>query len=217
MEIKYWSDIACPFCYVGSNRMKKAMKELGIFDNTKLTFKAYQLDPNAPQTTTESYLKHFTHGNPAMESQAKAQMEHIESIAHEDGLPMDIQKVIPTNTMDAHRLIKFAASKDDPALTQRVIDRFYQVYFSDGKSIADHDVLISAATEAELDRAEVEEVLNSDQYHQDVVNDEAEAHQSGIQGVPFFVINNKYGISGAQPYELFIKALKQVMKEEQQA
>lgn len=77
---------------------------------------------------------------------------------------MDIQKVIPTNTMDAHRLIKFAASKDDPALTQRVIDRFYQVYFSDGKSIADHDVLISAATEAGLDRAEVGEVLNSDQY-----------------------------------------------------
>lgn len=215
MKIKYWSDIACPFCYIGTNRMKKAMKEIGIYDETELEFKSFELNPATPKVTTEGYINHFTQGNKALEPQAKKQMAYIESMAHADDLPMGINKVVPTNTMDAHRLIKLADSKDDPALTERIIKRFYQVYFSDGTSIADHDVLINAATEAGLARDEVEEVLNSDKYHDDVLRDETTAQQSGIHAVPFFVINNKYAISGAQPYEVFVKALKQVQAEEE--
>lgn len=215
MEIKYWSDIACPFCYIGSNRMKKAMKEVGIYDDTKLEFKSFELDPTAPKETTEGYINHFTCGNKALEPQAKKQMAYIEKMAHGDGLPMNINKVVPTNTVDAHRLIKLADSKGDPALTEKVIKRFYQVYFNDGTSIADHDVLVAAATEAGLAKDEVEDVLNSDKYRQDVLNDEAEAQQSGIHAAPFFVINNKYAINGAQPYEVFAKALKQVQAEEE--
>lgn len=214
MEIKYWSDIACPFCYIGSNRMKRAMKEIGIYDETPLEFKSFELDPNAPQETTESYVNHFTRGNKALEPQAKQQMAYIESMAKGDGLPMDINSVVPTNTGDAHRLIKLAESKGNPELTEKVIKRFYQVYFNDGKSIADHDVLTNAAVEAGLDKDDVEKVLNSNEYYQDVLNDENEAHQSGIQAAPFFVINNKYAISGAQPYEVFLKSLKQVQAEE---
>ncbi len=214
MEIKYWSDIACPFCYIGSSRMKRAMKEVGLADNTKLAFKSFQLDPTAPQKTTDSYLNHFTRGNAALEPQAKQQMAQIEAMAHGDGLPMQIDRVVPTNTMDAHRLIKLADSMDDPALTERVIKRFYQVYFNDGQSIADHDVLTRAAVEAGLDRDAVERVLTTDDYRQAVIDDEREAQQSGIQAAPFFVINNKYGISGAQPYEVFVKALKQIQAEE---
>lgn len=214
MKIKYWSDIACPFCYIGSNRMKRALKEIGIADKTKLEFKSFQLDPTAPMKTTDSYLSHFTHGNKALESQGKAQMNQIEKMAHDDGLAMNIQQVVPTNTMNAHRLIKLAESKNDPDLTKKLIKRFYKVYFNDGTSIADHDVLLNAATEVGLDKNEVEDVLNSNKYRQDVINDIIEAQQSGIQGVPFFVINNKYGISGAQPYEVFVKALKEVLAKE---
>lgn len=217
MEIKYWSDIACPFCYIGSNRMKRALKELGIFDETKLEFKSYQLDPAAPTETNESYLDHFTRGNQAMEPQAKAQMARIESMAHDDGLAMKIRQVVPTNTMDAHRLIKLAEHQNDPALTERVIDRFYRAYFSDGTSIADHGVLTAAAVEAGLDREAVTRVLTTDEYQQDVLDDENAARQSGIQGVPFFVINNKYAINGAQPYGAFVSGLKQVKEEEEQS
>ncbi len=214
MEIKYWSDIACPFCYIGSNRMKRAMQELGIYETTELEFKSFELNPMTPKETTEGYINHFTQGNPAMEPQAKRQMEYIEQMAHDDGLAMDINRVVPTNTMDAHRLIKLAATKNNPQLTERVIKRFYQVYFNDGTSIADHEVLVKAAVEAGLARDEVEAVLNSDQYRQAVMADEQEAQQAGIHAAPFFVINNKYGISGAQPYETFVKALKQVLAEE---
>lgn len=214
MEIKYWSDIACPFCYIGSNRMKRAMQELGIYDTTELEFKSFELNPMTPKETTEGYINHFTQGNPAMEPQAKQQMAYIEQMAHDDGLAMDINRVVPTNTMDAHRLIKLAATKNNPQLTEQVIKRFYQVYFSDGTSIADHEVLVKAAVEAGLAEDEVEAVLNSDQYRQAVMADEQEAQQAGIHAAPFFVINNKYGISGAQPYETFVKALKQVQAEE---
>ncbi|WPC19265.1 DsbA family oxidoreductase [Pediococcus inopinatus] len=214
MEIKYWSDIACPFCYIGSNRMKRAMKEIGIYDSTQLKFKSFELDPNAPKATNDGYIKHFTHGDKTLESQAKEQMNYIESMAKGDNLPMRINSVIPTNTVDAHRLIKLAESKNNSKLVERVISKFYKVYFSEGKSIADHSVLLNASIEAGLEQKDVKSVLNTDKYHQDVINDEMEAQQSGIHAAPFFVINNKYAISGAQPYETFIKALKQVQVEE---
>lgn len=104
-----------------------------------------------------------------------------------EGLEFHLDKVVPTNTMDAHRLIKLAESKNDRDLVERVINRFYKVYLTDGKSIADKDVLTAAAVEAQ---------------------------QLGIQGAPFFVINNKYAISGAQPYEVFVQALEKVKAEE---
>lgn len=210
MEIKYWSDIACPFCYIGSNRMKRAMKEVGIYDDTQLEFKSFELDPDAPKKTTEGYINHFTHGDKSLEPQAKAQMNQIESMAQNDGLPMKINSVVPTNTVDAHRLIKLAESKGNPELTEQVISKFYKVYFSEGQSIADHNVLLKAAIVAGLDEKDVKRVLDSDDYHQDVINDELEAQQLGIHAAPFFVIDNKYAISGAQPYEVFVKALKQI-------
>ncbi|GBG04113.1 DsbA family oxidoreductase [Lactobacillus rodentium] len=215
MEIKYWSDIACPFCYIGSTRMKRAMKEIGIYDNTKLELKSFELNPmEAKHAHQGDYINHFTGGNPAMADQAKQQMAYISQMAAGEGLEFHLDKVVPTNTMDAHRLIKLAESKNNPELTERVINRFYKVYFTDGESIADRKVLLKAAVEAGLDQAEVTELLDSDKYENEVRLDEIEAHQSGVQGAPFFVINNKYAISGAQPYEVFLEALKKVQAEE---
>lgn len=215
MEIKYWSDIACPFCYIGSTRMKKAMKEVGIYDDSKLELKSFQLNPMEPKTAKSGeYINHFTGGRKELEVQAKKQMDYISEMAAGDGLEFHLDKVVPTNTMDAHRLIKLAEDKYDRDLTEKLIARLYKVYFTDGKSIADKNVLTKAATEVGLAEDEVKKVLNSSKYQKEVVADEVEAQQSGVQAAPFFVINNKYGISGAQPYEVFVKALKQVKKEE---
>lgn len=214
MEIKYWSDIACPFCYIGSTRMKKAMKEVGIYDDTKLEFKSFQLDPNAPKETDEKFIVHMSGGDKSREEQAQMQMNYISQMAKQDGLDFNIDNAKFTNTMDAHRLIKFAETKNDRDLVERVITRFYKVFFGDADNIADHDILVNAAAQAGLDRNEVEEVLSSDKYEDAVRKDEIEAYQSGVQGAPFFVLNNKYAISGAQPYEVFVKALKQVQAEE---
>lgn len=214
MEIKYWSDIACPFCYIGSTRMKKALKELQIYDETPLEFKSFQLDPTLPKTTDRSMLDNFAGGHGMSEEQAKQQMSQISQMGESDALKIDLMNAVPTNTMDAHRLIKLADSLNDHALMERIIDAFYKVYFSDGESIADHDVLLKAATGAGLDKDRVEEVLNGKEFENDVVSDEVEAQQLGIKGAPFFVLDNKYGISGAQPYDVMIGALKKVLAEE---
>lgn len=216
MEIEYWSDIACPFCYIGSTRMKRAMKEIGIYQDTKLVLKAFQLNPMEAKTAKPGdYLNHFTGGRAEMADQAKEKMAYISQMAAEEGLDFHLDQVIPTNTMDAHRLIKLAASHGDRELTERVINRFYQVYFTDGESIADADVLTRAAHDAGLADDEVQQVLASQDYQKEVVADEQQAQEMGIQGAPFFVLNHKYGISGAQPYDVFVKALRQVLAEEE--
>lgn len=214
MEIMYWSDIACPFCYIGSNRMKKAMKEVGIYDNTKLEFKSFQLDPNAPKETDEKFIVHMSGGDKSREKQAQMQMDYIGQMAEQEGLAFDIENAKFTNTMDAHRLIKLAEVKGDYDLVERVITRFYKVFFGDADNIADRDVLVNAAVEAGLNKLEVEGVLNSNKYEDVVRRDEIQAYQAGVQAAPFFVINNKYAISGAQPYKVFVNALKQVQAEE---
>ena len=117
--------------------------------------------------------------------------------------------------MDAHRLIKLVEAKYDRDLTEKLIARLYKVYFTDGESIADLDVLTKAAVEVGMKEDEVKKLLNSSKYQREVVTDEYEAEQSGIHAAPFFVINNKYGISGAQPYEVFVNALRKVKEEEE--
>ncbi|GAB5056651.1 DsbA family oxidoreductase [Companilactobacillus alimentarius] len=214
MEIKYWSDIACPFCYIGSTRMKKALKELNLYDETPLEFKSFQLDPTLPTKIDKTMLENFSSGHGMTTEQATAQIEQISKMGATDGLKVDLLNAVPTNTLDAHRLIKLTDSLGNRDLTERVIDAFYQVYFSNGESIADHAVLKKAATAAGLDAKKIDEVLNSKQFEREVRSDEIEAQKLGIQGAPFFVIDNKYGISGAQPYETFVQALQQVQAKE---
>lgn len=214
MEIKYWSDIACPFCYIGSTRMKRALKELGLAATTPLTFKAFQLDPTLPTETTKSMAENFAGGHGMSLTQAKQQMEQIAQMGAGDHLKVDLINAVPTNTMDAHRLIKLAAALGDMQVTERVIDAFYQVYFSQGKSIADHAVLKNAAVDAGLPADKVAAVLADNEFEQAVRDDEAEAQRLGIHGAPFFVINNHYGISGAQPYDVMLDALKQIEAKE---
>ena len=187
---------------VVTQESKKAMKEVGIYDDTKLELKAFQLNPMEAKTAKSGeYINHFTGGKKGLENRARQQMAYITEMAKGEGLEFHLDKVVPTNTMDAHRLIKLVEAKYDRDLTEKLIARLYKVYFTDGESIADLDVLTK--------------LLNSSKYQREVVTDEYEAEQSGIHAAPFFVINNKYGISGAQPYEVFVNALRKVKEEEE--
>lgn len=214
MKIKYWSDIACPFCYIGSNRMKRAMKEVGIYAETPLEFKAFQLDPYAPEETDEGYLNHFTHGDSEKEAEGRRTMAYIEGLAHKDGLEMKINDVVPVNTMTAHRLIKLAHEKYERNIEETLINNLYKAYFNEGVSVADKDILTKVATESGIVKKDVDRVLDSDTYQNEVVADLVEAQQAGITGAPFFVINNKYAISGAQPYSTFVNALNKIKEME---
>lgn len=213
MEIKYWSDFACPFCYIGSTRLKRALKDLDMKD-VELEFKSFQLDPDAPSETSDSYLDHFTHGIKELEPRAKAQMANITNMAKEENLDFNLLDVVPTNTMDAHRLLKLAQSKNNAQLTEKLIQSFYKIYFAEGKSIADHAVLKKAAIAAGLDEKEIDAVLSSDEFKDAVLADRTELQEFGVRGVPFFLINDKYAISGAQPYDVFVDSLKKVVAQE---
>lgn len=210
----YWSDIACPFCYIGSTRVKRALKALGYDKDTKLEFKSFQLDPTLPKKTDKTMEENFAEGHGMTKQQADLQMRAIKRMGEQDGLNVDIAGAIPTNSFDAHRLIKLAASKGDHDLFEKLIDRLYKLYFTDHESIADHAALTKAAVEVGLNKDEVQDVLNSNKYADEVKKDIIEAVQSGVQGVPFFVINHKYAISGAQPYKVFVNALKKIHDEE---
>ncbi|MBP2058391.1 putative DsbA family dithiol-disulfide isomerase [Lactobacillus colini] len=213
MEITYWSDFACPFCYIGSTRLKRALKDLGM-EGTKLEFKSFQLDPEAPEETKDKYLNHFTHGIKELEPRAKKQMTNIANMAKEEGLEFNIFDVVPVNTMSAHRLFKLAENKYSADVADNLIHRFYHIYFVEGKSIADNQVLKAAALASGLSETDIDEVLTSDKFEDEVLEDRKELEAFGVNGVPFFVINNKYAISGAQPYDVFINALKKISAEE---
>lgn len=213
MNITYWSDFACPFCYIGSNRLKHALKDMRI-NNVSFEFKSFQLDPEAPRESTESYVEHATHGIKELQSRAKAQMTNIANMAKEDDLEMNIFDVVPTNTMDAHRLLKLAQSRGNNEVIEDLVQRFYRIYFVEGKSIADHQILKEAALSAGLKEKDIDEVLSSDKFKDQVLQDRTELEKLGVNGVPYFIIDDKYAISGAQPYDVFVNAIKQIMAAE---
>lgn len=213
MEISYWSDIACPFCYIGASRMKRAMAAVGL-NPEDLTMKAYQLNPNAPLETSETMLTEFATSHGMTTEQVKAQFAHMESMGNEEGLRIDMAGIIPTNTFSAHRLIKWSQKYLDKKDHQNFITALYYLYFEEHANIADHSVLLAVISEFDLPQEEAAQVLAGDAFADEVKRDILEAHQSGVQGAPFFVLNNKYGISGTQPYEYMLATLKKIQAEE---
>lgn len=202
MQIKYWSDIACPFCYIGITHVKAALKEVGAAE-TPVTLMSYQLNPQAP---TQAWM--------VPKGMAQDHAAQIEQMASQAGLAMNLAEVVPVNSLDAHRLIKFAQATATSEQVEQLIDQLYRLYFTDNAVISNPDILTQAATEVGLDQAAAEQVLKSDQYKDAVLNDEQAAANSGVQGVPFFVINDEYGISGAQPVEVLADAFKQILQAE---
>ncbi|MBS4770112.1 DsbA family oxidoreductase [Carnobacteriaceae bacterium zg-ZUI240] len=214
MEISYWSDIACPFCYIGATRMKRAMEAVGL-NPDDLKMKAYQLNPYAPVTTDETMLTQFATSHNMTEEQATNQFQHIEKMGTEEGLQLDLSGSIPVNTLSAHRLIKWAESRLDKKAHHRLITKLYQLYFEEHASIADTTILVEVAKEVGLPTEDVARLLEGMEFTTAVKQDIIDAQHSGVQGAPFFVLNNKYGISGAQPYEYMLAALKQIQEEEE--
>lgn len=197
MEIIYWSDYACPYCYIGEARIKKAIEQIPGGKNIKLRMKAFQLDPNAPvhvnTNTRERYAKKYGMSLEAAESQ----IEGISKMGRDMGLDFKYATTLFTNTMDAHRLTKLAQHTCDSETAEKLINALYRAYFTDNAELADKLILAKIAAECGLDKDAADEVLNSDKYEDEVRADEYEAAQRGIHGVPFFIIGDA-GVSGAQ-------------------
>jgi predicted DsbA family dithiol-disulfide isomerase len=210
LRIDIWSDIACPWCFVGKRRLEAALERLPEHEReqVKVVWRAFELDPQAPRERdrSESYAERLAkkYGSPL--TQAQARLASMTQTAKADGLDFDFEHIRPGNTFDAHRLLHLAHER---GLQDALKERFLLGYLSEGQAIGDRDVLQRLATEVGLSAAEVRAVLESDRYAEEVRADEQQARELGISGVPFFVFDERLAVSGAQPAELLLKALEQ--------
>ena len=211
MKIEVWSDYVCPFCYIGKRELENALEKTGFKDQVEVEFKSYQLSPDSPATSEQSIYEELSEKYGISLEQAKAQTEGVKARAQGVGLAYDFDRMKPANTFKAHRLAKYAESVGKGA---EMSERLMSAYFIETQEIGLTDILIDLAVEVGLDRQAVENVLNDDTFATDVLTDVQKASQIGVRGVPFFVINDKYAISGAQPGEVFENAVRQVAEED---
>lgn len=212
MKITYWSDYACPYCYIGEARLKKAIADIPELKDVKIEMKAFQLDPSAGEHAAGDTQTRFAHKYGISMQEAGETIEHISQMGIAEGLDFKYATTLFTNTMDAHRLTKLAQSKNDPQLVEQVIEALFKAYFTDNKELADKELLQKIGEDAGLDAEEVKEVLSSDKYKDEVLLDEREAARYGIHAVPFFVVG-QYGISGAQSVDGMKATIMKVMEE----
>lgn len=214
MIIKYWSDYACPFCYIAAARIKRALKEMGIYDECRIDFKAFRLNPNAKKVPRHTIVESFAKNYGMSLEQAHAQVERISAMGRSEGLDFRYATALNSNTFDALRLTKLAQSKGR-AFGDAFIDRFYKAYFTDNLVLADPEVMKRLSLEVGMTEEEVDSVLNSDLFAEEVIREEREAHMMGITAVPFFVINDEYGIPGAVDIDDMKRILKMAYDEEE--
>jgi predicted DsbA family dithiol-disulfide isomerase len=206
LRIDVWSDIVCPWCAIGSRRLERALETFPHRDQVEVVWHAFELDPSAPRVAEGNHVEHLASKYGRPRAQAEAMIQRVIDLAAQDGLTLRLFQAQAGNTFDAHRLLQLAAARGmEPA----VRERFFRGYMTEGEPIGDHEVLARLATEAGLDPDQVRAVLGSDEYAEDVRDDETAASAIGIGGVPFFILGARIGVSGAQPVEVFSRALEQ--------
>jgi predicted DsbA family dithiol-disulfide isomerase len=210
LTVDIWSDVVCPWCYIGKRRFEAALAQFEHRDDVTVLWHSFELDPDAaPVAEGRSAERLAAKYGMTVEEAARRQAE-ITTLAAQDGLTYDLAESRGGNTFDAHRLIHLAA---EHGLGNAAMERLMQAYFSEREAIGDPDTLQRLAVEAGLPAEEVREVLEGERYADAVRADERAATQIGVRGVPFFVLGRKYGVSGAQPAEVLLQALQQAWDE----
>lgn len=211
MKVEIWSDVACPFCYIGKKSFENALSEFADKEQVEVVYRSFELDPRAPKKVEQDIYDMLATKYGMTREKAKDMNKNVIKMAEAVGLAFEFDTLQLTNTFDSHRLAHHANKYDKmPAMTEML----YKAYFTDSKFLGDPEVLSGLAEEIGLDKQETLDMLASSAYSEEVRADEQEAQQLGVTGVPFFVINRKYGISGAQSSEYFHNALKQAWDEE---
>ncbi|MDZ7632564.1 MAG: DsbA family oxidoreductase [Gemmatimonadaceae bacterium] len=204
MKIEIWSDIACPWCYIGKRRFESALDQFPQRDQLTVIWRSFELDPHAPARATLPTVELLASKYRIPIAQAQGMMDSMTTTGAADGVTFRFDRSISGNTFDAHRLIHFAATHD---MRAAMVERLFRAYFTEGEALGDHDTLVRLATDVGLDAAAARAMLAGTDFATDVRADEQRAQQFGITGVPFFAIDETYGISGAQPASVIAQAL----------
>jgi predicted DsbA family dithiol-disulfide isomerase len=210
VKIEIWSDVVCPWCYIGKRRLEHALGEFEHADEVEIAWRSFQLNPDTPAGTavpTSEYLVQ------RFGPQASQMTGRVAALGRDEGLNLDFDAALTVNTLDAHRLLHLAA---DLGVGDAAKERLLRAHFTEGADLSDPETLVRLAAEAGVDSDRARAVLAGTEYADAVRADIELAQAFGATGVPFFVIDRKYGISGAQPAETFLQALRTAYAEETQ-
>jgi len=209
MKIEIWSDIMCPFCYIGKRQLETALQQFPDND-FEIEWKSFQLDPTITPEPEKDVYTYLAERKGMTVEQSKEMHKGVAERAKSVGLEYNFDKAVISNSLEAHRIIQLGKTKK---LGDEIEEIFFKAYFTDGRDLNDGPTLIELAEKAGLDKNDVLKVLKSDNlYLKEVEHDIEEAQQIGVQGVPFFVFDRKYAVSGAQPVEAFVQTIKEGLK-----
>ena len=211
MKVEIWSDIVCPFCYIGKRKFENALKDFDQKDQVEIVWRSFQLDAELKQVPGQSVHEYLAQRKGVSAEKGKEMNDYMAAAAKEVGLSYNFDNAIINNTLDAHRLSHLAATH---GLQNEVEEALFAAYYTLGKDIGDIDTLTEIGVSAGLNVAEIKSMFATDAFVDAVRNDQYTAQQVGVQGVPFFVFNEKYAVSGAQPTDVFKQVLEKVWEEE---
>ena len=214
MKVEIWSDIVCPFCYIGKRRFEHALEKFPHADHVEVVWRSFELTPDYQPVTGRNVYESLAEKKGIPLVQAKQMSDHMANMAREVGLEYDFDHAVPTNTFLGHQLIHLAAKHGKQGAAK---ERLMAAYYLQGQNLNDINTLATLATEIGLDAGEVRAALTAGTYAEAVRHDEYQAQQINVRGVPFFVFEDKYAVSGAQPTELFAEVLEKVWDESQPA
>ena len=212
LSIDIWSDVACPWCYIGKRRLEAALPQAAGLGEVKVTWHAFELDPSAPRDDNPdiSYAQRLAKKYGQTLEQADRMIQRVVDVARAEGLDFRFDRIRPSNTFDAHRLLAHAslAGRQDA-----VAERLFHAYFTEGRCLANRSELEAIGVEAGLDADAVSGLLASDLLSDEVRREERQASELDVHAVPFFVFDQRLAVSGAQPAAVFVQALERVVRE----
>ncbi|MBK8368585.1 MAG: DsbA family oxidoreductase [Bacteroidetes bacterium] len=210
MNVEIWSDVMCPFCYIGKRKFENALAKFPQKENINIIWKSFQLDPTTVTDTSLNTIDNLAEKKGWSKQQAQETTAQVTNIAKQVGLDFHFEKAVVANSFDAHRLSHLAKKYGKQ---NDLEEKLFLAYFTEGKNTADHSTLLQIGKDIGIPEQEITAVLNSDTYANDVEQDITEAQQIGVRGVPFFVLDRKYAVSGAQESETFLGALTKAYEE----
>ena len=210
MKIEIWSDVICPFCYIGKRNLETALGQFAEKKNIEIEWKSFQLDPTIPEEANESHTEYLVKRKGMPVEQVEGMLANVTEMAKKVGLDYHLDQSVIVNSQKAHQLIQFAKSKK---LGNEAEERLFKAFFTEGKNIADSATLVQLGKDFGLDESEIKANLEDEKFKYEIAQDIQEAQNIGVTGVPFFVFDRKYAVSGAQPTEAFLETLTKSFNE----
>jgi predicted DsbA family dithiol-disulfide isomerase len=213
MKVDIWSDVRCPFCYIGKRKFEKALEQFSQRDKLQVEWHSFELDPGLKTETGVNVYDHLARVKNISPESSVDLHSYVTEMAAKTGLEYNFDKAVIANSFDAHRLVQLAKQN---GLGDEAEERLFKAYFTEGKDISDHLTLIVLGNEIGLDGKQVKQMLDTDEFADEVRYEEKQARDIGINGVPYFVINDRYAVSGAREPEVFLHALEKSWQEYEQ-